>query len=96
MWKRIAAWILDMILLAILAVGFGVILSGLLDYDGYNAQLQSGYDRYETLHGVVFDISAEEYTAKNEAEKDDRSLSQYINMVLKQHIIKQEKTSRDE
>lgn len=69
MWKRIAAWILDMILLAILAVGFGVILSGLLDYDGYNAQLQSGYDRYETLHGVVFDISAEEYTAKNEAEK---------------------------
>ena len=23
---------------------------------------------------------------KNEAEKDDRSLSQYINIVLKQHI----------
>ncbi|MBQ2295630.1 MAG: toxin-antitoxin system protein [Clostridia bacterium] len=35
-------------------------------------------------------------TAKNEAEKDDRSLSQYINMVLKQHINQQEKTSRDE
>lgn len=34
-------------------------------------------------------------TAKNEAEKDDRSLSQYINMVLKQHINKQEKTRRD-
>ena len=29
------------------------------------------------------DILAE---LKNEAEKDDRSLSQYINIVLKQHI----------
>ena len=69
MWKRIAAWILDLILLAVLAVGFGVILSAALDYDGYNKQLQNGYDRYETQYGVVFDISAEEYAAKNEEEK---------------------------
>lgn len=27
---------------------------------------------------------------KIEAEKDDRSLSQYINLVLKQHIVKTE------
>lgn len=33
---------------------------------------------------------------KNEAEKDDRSLSQYINIVLKQHIKNlDEKTSHD-
>ena len=27
---------------------------------------------------------------KSEAEKDDRSLSQYINLILKQHLTKQE------
>lgn len=30
---------------------------------------------------------------RNEAEKDDRSLSQYINIVLKQHIKKIENNS---
>lgn len=69
MWKRIAAWILDTILVAVLAVGFGVVLSGLLNYDGHNANLQAGYDRYETRYGVVFDISVEEYESKTEAEK---------------------------
>lgn len=68
-WKRIAAWILDTILVAVLAVGFGVVLSGLLDYDGHNADLQAGYDRYETQYGVVFDISLEEYESKTEAQK---------------------------
>ena len=29
---------------------------------------------------------------KNEAEKDDRSLSQYINLILKQHIARTEET----
>lgn len=31
---------------------------------------------------------------KELAENDDRSFSQYINMVLKEHIIKMEKTSK--
>lgn len=31
---------------------------------------------------------------KREAEKDDRSLSQYINIALKQHIIKIEEKSK--
>ena len=33
-------------------------------------------------------------TLKYEAEKDDRSLSQYINLVLKQHITTIEKTEK--
>lgn len=69
MWKRIAAWILDIILTAVLAVGFGMILSAVLDYDGYNAKLQACYERYETQYGVVFDISQEEYDTKTEEEK---------------------------
>ena len=31
---------------------------------------------------------------KDLAENDDRSFSQYINMVLKEHIVKMEKTSK--
>lgn len=31
---------------------------------------------------------------KELAENDDRSFSQYINMVLKEHILKMEKTSK--
>lgn len=31
---------------------------------------------------------------KDLAENDDRSFSQYINMVLKEHIIKTEKASK--
>ena len=31
---------------------------------------------------------------KVKAEEDDRSLSQYINLVLKQHITKEEKTDK--
>lgn len=69
MWKRIAAWLLDSILVCVLAVGFGVLLSALLNYDSYNAALQAGYDRYETQYGVVFDISQETYAEMTEAEK---------------------------
>ena len=31
---------------------------------------------------------------KEEAEKDDRSLSQYINLILKQHIFKNEESQK--
>ena len=98
MWKRVAAWILDLILLAVLAVGFGVVLSSVLDYEGYNAQLQAGYDRYETQYGVVFDISMEEYEAKTEAEKatydeayqaliSDERVVYYYNMVINLSLL---------
>jgi len=63
LWKRIAAWLFDVILTGILAVGFGLLLSWLLGYDGYSAALEQAYDRYEAEYGVVFDISQEEYLA---------------------------------
>jgi len=63
LWKRIAAWLFDVILTGILAAGFGLLLSWLLGYDGYSAALEQAYDRYEAEYGVVFDISQEEYLA---------------------------------
>ena len=68
LWKRIAAWMFDGILTGILAVGFGVLLSMLLGYDGHSQALDDAYARYETEYGIIFDISAEEYAAMSPAE----------------------------
>lgn len=69
MWKRIAAWMFDGILLSVLVVGIGVLLSWLLGYDGYSASLEAGYARYEAEYGVVFEITQEEYQAMTESEQ---------------------------
>ena len=62
-WKRAAAWLLDAILVCILATGFAFLLSSLLNYDTYNQTLSDGYTHYEELYGVSFEISYEEHEA---------------------------------
>lgn len=62
-WKRIAAWIFDGIFLSILAVGLGVLLSGLLGYDAYSAAVEEAYRSYEAEYGISFEITQEEYDA---------------------------------
>lgn len=69
-WKRIAAWLLDLMLLSVLAVGCGAILSVALHYDTHNAAMQAGYARYEEQYDVTFGITAEQYEAKTEGEKE--------------------------
>jgi len=68
-WKRIAAWIFDGIFLSILAVGLGVLLSGLLGYDTCSAAVEDAYRRYETEYGVVFEITQESYDALPEEKR---------------------------
>lgn len=68
-WKRIAAWILDGILVCILTVGFAYALTGMMGYDGYNQTLQEGYAAYEAQYGVTFDMSQEAYLAMTEQER---------------------------
>jgi len=71
MWKRIAAWMLDAILLSVLAVGFCYLLSNVLGYDAYGNTLDAAYARYETEYGVVFDITQEAYQAMDEAGRQN-------------------------
>lgn len=66
--KRIAAWILDGILVCVLATGFAFLLSALLGYDSYSQTMNDGYKYYADQYGISFDISAEEYRAMSEAE----------------------------
>lgn len=68
-WKRISAWLFDVIITGILAVGLAVALSLLLGYDGYNQTVEAAYDKYEQQYGIVFDISQEAYEALPEADR---------------------------
>lgn len=61
LWKRIAAWMFDSILVAVLAVGIGAVLSAAFGYDGYSTRLDEIYAKYELQYGVVFAVTPEEY-----------------------------------
>lgn len=67
--KRISAWLLDSILLAILAVCFGLLLSSLLGYDGYTLRLEEVYTKYETQYDITLDITQADYDALSAAER---------------------------
>ena len=70
-WKRIAAWMFDEILLSILAVGFGVLLSWLLGYDGYSATIENAYAKYEAQYGTVFEISLDAYQSMSGTAREN-------------------------
>lgn len=68
-WKRIAAWILDIMLLCVLAVGIGLGLSGLLKYDSYQQTVQTAYESYAVQYGIDLDMEQSTYEAMPETEK---------------------------
>ena len=70
-WKRIAAWVLDIMLLCVLAVGAVYLLSAALGFDTYDEKLQNAYDSYETQYGVTFSIDQQTYEAMTQAERDN-------------------------
>ncbi len=75
LWKRMAAWLFDSILLVVVAVALGWALSAVLGYDGYSQTLDKAYAKYEGEYGVVFDISQAEYQAMTPQEQDNYNLA---------------------
>lgn len=69
MWKRFSAYLLDVILLGIAAVGFAFLLSFLLGYNTRTEELERLQSEYEVNHGVDFDITGEAYDALTEEER---------------------------
>lgn len=69
MWKRMSAWLFDNILLAVFAILFAFMLSGIFGYDTHNAALDAAYAKYETQYGIEFDIPEEKYQSLTESEK---------------------------
>lgn len=45
-WKRMAAWLLDAMLLCVMVVGVGLMLSSVLNYDGHYQQYEKRFDSY--------------------------------------------------
>lgn len=68
--KRISAWILDLILLATLAVGVAWGLTAVLDYDSYAEEVDSKLQHYADIFGVDKDITGEEYEKLTDDEKE--------------------------
>lgn len=80
MWKRISAFLFDGILLAILAVLFALIISEIVDYDGYMNRLENFYIKYGTQYHVDLKMSASAYDALDEeAKKNADAASEAIN-----------------
>ncbi|MBQ9113301.1 MAG: RDD family protein [Clostridia bacterium] len=69
LWKRISAWIFDMILTITIAIGAAFVISKIVHYDDYNAKMEAKYEQYEKDYGIDIDISEEEYEKLPEEEK---------------------------
>ena len=67
--KRFAAWLLDLILIAILAVGIAWLISAAFGYDEHSNAVDEAYARYEAEYGVVFDVTGEEYQSWSEEQR---------------------------
>ncbi|MGM9643100.1 MAG: RDD family protein [Eubacteriales bacterium] len=67
--KRVAAYILDLILLLIIVTGVAFALSSALNYDSYAAKLESIYDEYESRYGIDLDIPQEDFMKLSKEEQ---------------------------
>ena len=68
MWKRISAFLFDVIILGIVAVLLGWGLSALLNYDSYSRIVTDSYTRYSEEYGVDLRLTQKEYEALPEEE----------------------------
>ena len=68
-WKRISAFLFDLILFAILALLFATLLSRIMGYDEKLSAYQERKGAVEEKYGISFDISESEYLAYNDAKK---------------------------
>lgn len=93
LWKRLSAGLFDLILIAMVAVGMGLLLSWAFGYNSYNQAYSDICGDYEAQYGVQFQmtqeafegLSAEEraaYDAAYAALVSDEQVLYLYNMVL--------------
>ena len=68
MMKRAPAWMLDMILLIVIATGLIAGLAYILDWDAQTEAMDSVYVRYEKEYGIDFAKTDEDFAKMDEAE----------------------------
>lgn len=67
--KRLSAYLLDLVVLIVLATGFALVLSGVFRFDTWNRQLSDSYAKYETQYGISLNITQTAYDAMTEDEQ---------------------------
>lgn len=67
MWKRISAFLFDLILLSIVSVLFAWVLSQVMGYDGYQQRLDEAYTRVGEEYGIDLRMPLAEYNALDDA-----------------------------
>ena len=98
MFKRISAFLVDIIIFCLVALELGVILSSLLGYKNTVGQLEAHYARYEELYSIDTQISEEEYRALSDKDKarydeatkafaEDEAVSATYTMLMNKTLI---------
>lgn len=69
MWKRISAYLFDVIMIFILLVGIAYLTSLITGYDNYAAAYEAVEQKYEDKYGIDFGITKGAYEAMSDEEK---------------------------
>lgn len=80
MWKRISAYLVDILLLLLVAVEIAFLLSLMLNFQGTLDQRDGLKTEFEQSYGVDFDITQEDYDKLSDSEKNylNESYSSYV------------------
>ena len=68
-WKRISAFLFDVIILSVVTVLFAWGLSALVGFNGYHRTLMERYEVFSSEYGVDFSITQAEYEALKEGDR---------------------------
>ncbi|MBQ2807316.1 MAG: RDD family protein [Clostridia bacterium] len=88
LWKRISAFLFDVIIFVILAVGIAALMSAVLDYDRHmdfieerkNAHVTACEDAYEQLHGKRCELDLS--VAYEEMSEDQKEIYDMVDKAL--------------
>lgn len=94
-WKRIAAALLDIILISTIAVGFAALISLITRYDSHNDELNAIYAEYEEKYDIdrskSWDSLTEEerarYEKADEAFRNDENALKTASLVLNLTLV---------
>ena len=71
MWKRISAWLFDIILLFIVIVGFAFMTAWVVDFEGYYNEYAAVHAEYVEAYNIDLDADTSGYTEEQLKEYND-------------------------
>ena len=69
-WKRISAFMFDIIVTVMLTMGFATVINVFCGYDQKASELNAYYAHYEETYGIDFDISKEDFNKLSTEQQD--------------------------